>query len=67
MTCEICIFQAATTETMLRNRAKNLAAYPDVEVYKCPVCGGQDWATTRERIREMPRGPWWRRLFFGEK
>ena len=50
MPCDDCSFMCARTTEQLMARLRNISAHPNVEVYTCPVCGGQDWATSTEFV-----------------
>jgi hypothetical protein len=49
--CDECRDWAATTEEQWSNRVDKMNAAPDVKVHRCPACGSDEWATTREFIQ----------------
>lgn len=49
--CEYCLVNfAANSYKELQNRRENMKIHHQVRVYRCPVCGGTDWATTEIMI-----------------
>lgn len=55
MTCPTCEHWAATTEKQLYNRREIIKKHPQVEVHKCPKCGGIDWATTNAFVMKKKK------------
>lgn len=67
MICPNCAPMFATTREQLDQRLKNMAQVPGAQVHPCDKCGGTDWATSHEMIKEAvpeAKPKWWMRLFF---
>jgi hypothetical protein len=61
MICDECRLWSARSEQQWRARQRNLKQHPEVQINKCPACGGTEWATTRAHII-WSESTWWRRL-----